>query len=241
MLRGLGSLPSRRVPIALRICAGAVRRCGAARACRPARRPLFDLAPLARGARSSRADRGARRHGRTGRHPGVLDHARRRNRQDQGLDRASPARSSFWSSRSSARISAPPRAPWPISGCRGCAWSSRATAGPTCRRAASASGADRILDDAELFDTRRGRDRRLHFRAGDDGAGARPGQAGDRRRSEAAPAMAPQVAAGENVARAVRARALRARERTRSALADRIVTLAGQSGLRLAQSRAGGG
>ena len=40
-----------------------------------------------------------------------------------------------------------------------------------------ASGADRILDDAVVYDTLAGGDRRLHAGAGDHGAGARPGQA----------------------------------------------------------------
>ena len=62
--------------------------------------------------------------------PGVRD-ARRRDRQDQELGAAAGRRSWCWSSRSSARTSALPPAPWPISACRGCAWSSRATAGPT--------------------------------------------------------------------------------------------------------------
>ena len=49
---------------------------------------------------------------------------------------------------------------------------------PNRRAWVAASGADRILDEAELFDTRRGGDRRSDLRARHDGAGARSGEAG---------------------------------------------------------------
>ena len=49
---------------------------------------------------------------------------------------------------------------------------------PNPRAWVAASGADRVLDDAELFDTVEAAIADLHLRAGDHGAGARPGQAG---------------------------------------------------------------
>ena len=102
-----------------------------------------------------------------------------------------------------------------------------------------ASGADRILDEAELFDTRRGGDRRLHPGAGDHGARARPGQARDRRARPRRLRRA-RIAAGETVG------VLFGRERN-GLENDEVGACrphrhpAGQSGLRLAQSRAGGG
>ena len=87
-----------------------------------------------------------------------------------------------------------------------------------------ASGADRILDEAVLYDTRRGGDRRLHAGAGDHGARARSGQARDRRAGEAAQLAAPRIAAGENVG-ILFGRERNGLENHEVALADRIVTL----------------
>ena len=101
-----------------------------------------------------------------------------------------------------------------------------------------ASGADRILDDAVLYDT-------LEEAIADCTLVlATTARAHDQAKpvvdaAEAAQLAAPRVAAGETVG------ILFGRERIglenhEVALADRIVTLAGQSGLRLAQSRPGG-
>ena len=102
-----------------------------------------------------------------------------------------------------------------------------------------ASGADRILDEAVLYDTLRGGDRRLHLvlattaRAHDQ---AKP--VVDAARGGAARCAADR--GGRDRRHPVRPRAHRAgKPRGRARRPDRHV--AGQSGLRLAQSRAGGG
>ena len=152
---------------------------------------------------------------------------------------AAGRRSSSWSSRRWARTSARRRAPWRISGCRGCGWSSRGEGWPNEKARVMAAGADRILDDAVLYDSLDEAIADCTLRAGDDRARSRPGQARDRRGGGGAE-MAPRVAAGETVAHRVRARAQRAgKPRGRARRPHRHA--AGQSGLRLAQSGAGGG
>ena len=134
-------------------------------------------------------------------------------------------------------IGAPP-APWPISVSRGCAWSSRATAGRICRRSARRAGADRILDDAVLFDTLEAAiaDCTLVLattaRAHDQ---AKPVIGRRRRRGF----LAPHVAAGENVA-VVFGRERNGLENDEVGARRPHRHVSGQSGLRLAQSRAGG-
>ena len=103
-----------------------------------------------------------------------------------------------------------------------------------------AAGADRVLDGAELFDTLADGDRRLQLRARHHRAHARSGQAGGQRRTRPPPQMAPRVAAGETVA-LVFGRERNGLENDEVALADAHRHAAGQSGLRLAQSGAGGG
>ena len=166
--------------------------------------------------------------------------ARRRNRQDQDLDRgAGPDRRS-WSSRSSATISARRRARWPISGCRGCAWSSRATAGPIQRAWVAASGADRMLDEARAVRhaSRRRSPTALSCSRRPRARTIRPSPSIGP--EEAARVMAPRIAARRERRRLLFGRERYGLENDEVALADRIVTLAGQSGLRLAQSGAGG-
>ena len=107
---------------------------------------------------------------------------------------------------------------------RGCGWSSRARAGRTRRRARWRSGADRILDDAVLYDTLEAAIADCTLGAGDHGARARPGQARGRRGARRRSVAAPRIAAGETVG------ILFGRERIglenhEVALADRIVTL----------------
>ena len=138
----------------------------------------------------------------------------------------------FWSSRSSARISAPPPAPWRISACRGCGWSRQRQRWPNDKARMMAAGADRVLDGAELYDTPRSRDRRLQLCSGHDRARPRPGQA-RRRAGRSGGTMAPRVAAGETVAHPVRPRAQRARKR-RGGARRLHRHVAGQSGLCLA-------
>ena len=139
-----------------------------------------------------------RRKPRSGRYPlrfwpplaipaGRRSDARSRNRQHEGLGRRGRARSSSWSSRSLARISAPPRAPWRISACRGCGWSRRGSPGPTTRRTCMAAGADRILDGAELFDGLEAAIADCTFVVGRDRARPRSGQARGRRGRKSPP------------------------------------------------------
>ena len=103
-----------------------------------------------------------------------------------------------------------------------------------------AAGADRVLDGAALHASLQRRDRRLQLRARHHRAQSRSGQAGGvcaRRRPRK---WRRGLQAGENVA-IVFGRERIGLENHEVALADRIVTLAGQSGLCLAQSGAGGG
>ncbi len=94
---------------------------------------------------------------------------------------------------------------------------------PSLQARRSASGADRILDDAVALRHGRGGDRRLHAGAGDDRARPRPGQAGDRARGGGVGHGA-AGAAGENVA-VLFGRERWGLENDEVALADRIVTL----------------
>ena len=109
---------------------------------------------------------------------------------------------------------------------------------PNPRAWVAASGADRVLEQAELYDTVEAAIADLTFvlattaRAHDQ---AKPVVSPE----EAARLLAPRVAAGERRRRPVRARAHRAREpRGRARRSDRHA--AGQSGVRVAQPGAGG-
>ena len=108
-------------------------------------------------------------------------HAGRRHRQDQALDRDSRRRSSCWSSRSSARISAPRRAPWRISGLSRLRLVKPRQGWPNEKARVMAAGADRVLDGASAVRHARRRDRRLQLRARHHRAQPRSGQARGRR------------------------------------------------------------
>ena len=110
---------------------------------------------------------------------------------------------------------------------------------PNEQARAMAAGADRVLDDAQVYATLAGGDRRLHLRAGDDGAQSRSGQAGGRRRGGGG-ASGPARGGGRDRRHRVRPRAQRA-GKPRGGARRRHRHAAGQSGLRLAQSGAGGG
>ena len=87
-------------------------------------------------------------------------------------------RPSSSSSRSSARISASPRAPWPISGFEICAWWRPADGWPNDKAHAAAAGAATLVEGATVYRQRRGRDRRSPLRAGHDRTAAGDGEAG---------------------------------------------------------------
>ena len=95
---------------------------------------------------------------------------------------------------------------------------------PNDKARAMAAGADRVLDDATLFDSLERRDRRLHLRARHHRARARPGQARGR------PRRRPRARSRRESRPARPSRSCSAASATGSridevALADRIVTL----------------
>ena len=138
-------------------------------------------------------------------------------------------------------ISARRRARWRISGCRGCAWSTPREGWPTERACVMASGArPHSRRCARVYDLRRGGDRRSEFRVRHDRARARSGQA--RGRCGRRPAqIAPQKSPPARASALMFGRERNGLENHEVALADRIITLPVNPGLRLAQSRAGGG
>ena len=111
---------------------------------------------------------------------------------------------------------------------------------PAERAYVMASGADRILDAAQIFDNVEAAIGDLNFVLRHDGARARPGEA-----SGGSPAAAAEIAGGESRGGRkrrpdVRARAQRAGE-PRGRARGPHHHAAGEPGLRVAQSRAGGG
>ena len=102
-----------------------------------------------------------------------------------------------------------------------------------------ASGADRVLDQAEAVRDGGRRHRRLHLRAGDHRARPRSGQAGASRPDEAARADGGAGCGRREGRGPVRARTHRSRQRG-SRARRRDGDVSGQSGVRLAQSGAGG-